>query len=118
MRLIQGLVIIVAHLQQGSWGGYRRDWVRAPGGRVGSGGEHVSEEVAVVGGAVDGGVCVVDGVALLAGDGDGDAVCGGEEGGVAVGGGVGHGSRVAGGSSRLLSSHPTTYAAVVNPVQS
>jgi hypothetical protein len=65
----------------------------APGGPRGSGGEHVSEEVAVVGGAVDGGVCVVDGVALLAGDGDGDAVCGGEEGGVAVGGGVGHGSR-------------------------
>jgi hypothetical protein len=85
--------------------------VRLPGPR-GSGGEHVSEEVAVVVGAVDGGVCVVDGVALLAGDGDGDAVCGGEEGGVAVGGGVGHGSRF---GVEALASCPLTIHPVPPP---
>jgi hypothetical protein len=71
-----------------------------------SGAEHVSEEVAVVGSAVDGGVCSVDGVALLAGDGNGDAVCGSEEGGVAEGSGVGHGSRV---GVRLSSAVPESY---------
>jgi hypothetical protein len=68
--------------------------------------EHVSEEVAVVGSAVNGGVCSVDGVALLAGDGDGDAVCGGEEGRVAEGSGVGHGSRF---GVRLSSAVPKSY---------
>jgi hypothetical protein len=71
--------------------------------------EHVSEEVAVVGSAVDGGVCSVDGVAILAGDGDGDAVCGGEEGRVAEGSGVVHGSRVG-----ALSLNHTPCAAMRN----